>query len=670
MCVKREQIVTDHLVQAITEIEALRLEKQTLSEQVKRLFKAEGKLYSYQEQLDVQLREYKELYELNRKLNATLDLRTLFEYASEYIINNLGYERVLFLQQGENASHYAVCAMDGYYDPLETDTVSKLAISQQDPFLTAAFNEKGYLICTEGCSQPELTAYRTKLHLDEYLLYPLGSHAHPVAFLGVGNTCGNAEFHRRVVDSDDELLGIGNLVGVLSATVENQVLYMNTKQALEQKKQAEAKYRGIFENALEGIFQTTPAGRFISCNPATAGILGYDTPEEIIENVNTNQLHVDPQCRKQLLEMLRSGSDVKNYEAEIYRKDGSRQWVLLSTRPSFGEDGQLLHIEGIIQDVAERKKAEAAIRTLNEELEQRVIARTTELETANSGLRQVSSELESAYSDLKSTQSRMLHQEKMASIGQLAAGVAHEINNPMGFIISNLNSLKKYADKIATFVNLQSDAVEKLAAGARYDMIADELQEQRRTLKVSYILKDLDDLISESLEGAERVKKIVQEMKSFSHLDASDFKAADINEGIESTINIVWNELKFKAELKREFGNIPLTVCNLGQLNQVFMNLLVNAGQAMENQGVISVKTTSDEAHICVAISDSGMGIPAEKLDRIFEPFYTTKEVGKGTGLGLSIAYDIVKKHKGEIRVTSEVRKGTTFTVLIPIVAE
>ncbi|OGW22673.1 MAG: hypothetical protein A2077_07770 [Nitrospirae bacterium GWC2_46_6] len=166
----------------------------------------------------------------------------------------------------------------------------------------------------------------------------------------------------------------------------------------------------------------------------------------------------------------------------------------------------------------------------------------------------------------------------------------------------------------------------------------------------------------------ERIKKIVQDLKSFSRVDEAERKTANINEGIESTVNIVWNELKYKATVKKEYGDIPPIKCNAGQLNQVFMNILINAVHAIEEQGEIIIKTRHEDNNIFISISDTGSGIPADKINRIFEPFFTTKEVGKGTGLGLSIAYDIVKKHNGDIIVESEVGKGTTFTVRIPVV--
>ncbi|TAN42291.1 MAG: response regulator [Nitrospirae bacterium] len=269
--------------------------------------------------------------------------------------------------------------------------------------------------------------------------------------------------------------------------------------------------------------------------------------------------------------------------------------------------------------------------------------------------------LESAYTKLKEAHSQILQQEKMASIGQLAAGVAHEINNPTGFIMSNLGSLQKYVEKLTEFMMFQSEAVSPDKAEA--------VAKKRKEFKLDFISEDIHNLIKESIEGAERIKRIVQDLKSFSRVDEADEKQADINAGIESTVNIVWNELKYKAVVKKDYGDIPLTRCSPGQLNQVFMNLLVNAAHAIEKRGEISIKTWEDGGNIFATVSDTGSGIPADKLNRIFEPFYTTKEVGKGTGLGLSIAYDIVQKHNGEISVESEVGKGTTFTVKIPVVS-
>ncbi len=278
-------------------------------------------------------------------------------------------------------------------------------------------------------------------------------------------------------------------------------------------------------------------------------------------------------------------------------------------------------------------------------------------------LRATTAALEKAYSELKNAQMQIFQQEKLASIGQLAAGVAHEINNPMGFINSNLGSLDKYVERISAYLRLID---EECQAGA--STISPEIAAARKRLKIDRILDDAHQLIVESQDGAARVRRIVQDLKSFSRVDQAERALVNLNEALETTINIAWNEIKYLATLNKEFGDVPDVLCYPQQLNQVFLNLLVNAAHALgETQGIITVRTWSDPEHAYVSISDTGCGIAEENIQRIFEPFFTTKEVGKGTGLGLSISFDIIKKHGGEINVASEVGAGTTFTVRLPI---
>jgi signal transduction histidine kinase len=206
----------------------------------------------------------------------------------------------------------------------------------------------------------------------------------------------------------------------------------------------------------------------------------------------------------------------------------------------------------------------------------------------------------------------------------------------------------------------------------------EEMDELKKKLKIDFIMKDFQKVIADSLNGTQRIKKIVADLKNFSRVDQEEFKTANINEGIESTLNVVWNELKYKCTVEKEYGDLPQIYCNLGQLNQVFVNLLINAAQAIEEKGVITISTrylngqsadnNKEQDYIEIKISDTGRGIPDDKLNRIFDPFFTTKDVGKGTGLGLSIAYDIIQKHKGKIEVGSEVGKGTTFTIKLPLI--
>ena len=275
----------------------------------------------------------------------------------------------------------------------------------------------------------------------------------------------------------------------------------------------------------------------------------------------------------------------------------------------------------------------------------------------------VAAELEQAYGQLKATQSQMLQQEKMASVGQLAAGVAHEINNPMGFISSNLTSLDRYQKKLTNYLN----KLEKWLEQGQSSEIILQQQELKKKSKIAFVLDDINDLIEESSEGALRVKDIVQNLKSFSRVDQKEFTSADINDCLDSTIAIAMNEIKYKASIEKDYGEIPLLACYPQQLNQVFLNILVNGAQAIESNGKIKIKTWEEDGYITVTISDNGSGIPADIQEKIFEPFFTTKPVGDGTGLGMSISYEIINRHEGQIAVESKVGHGTTFMIKLPL---
>ncbi|MBV5341714.1 MAG: HAMP domain-containing protein [Deltaproteobacteria bacterium] len=257
----------------------------------------------------------------------------------------------------------------------------------------------------------------------------------------------------------------------------------------------------------------------------------------------------------------------------------------------------------------------------------------------------------------------LLHQDKLASIGQLAAGVAHEINNPMGFIMSNLRTLKNYADVEQQYLSALEETIKECCPDAEHK----QLEELRQRLDLFFILEDIPPLIAESLEGAERVKRIVLDLKDFARTDEDSLKETDLNQCVQSTANIVRNEIRYVADLDLQLGDIPLIVCNPQQINQVIANLLVNAAHAIDGHGRITVTTSADAERVLLTVADTGCGIPLDIRTRIFDPFFTTKDVGKGTGLGLSISYDIIRKHGGEITLESESGSGTTFMISLPI---
>lgn len=265
---------------------------------------------------------------------------------------------------------------------------------------------------------------------------------------------------------------------------------------------------------------------------------------------------------------------------------------------------------------------------------------------------------------LEEAQNQLLQSEKMASIGQLAAGVAHEINNPIGFVNSNFNSLSGYVDDLVRLLSAYGEAEAALPAAP-----FKEVHAVKREINFEYLCTDLADLIRESKDGLDRVKRIVQDLKDFSRVDsAQEWQFIDIHQCLESTLNVVWNEIKFKAEVVKQYdGRLPEIECLPSQLNQVFMNLLVNAAQAIDGRGVITLSTGHRGNMAWVAVSDTGCGIAPEHMHRLFEPFFTTKPVGKGTGLGLSVSYNIIAKHGGRIDVESRVEQGTTFTVRLPV---
>jgi signal transduction histidine kinase len=268
---------------------------------------------------------------------------------------------------------------------------------------------------------------------------------------------------------------------------------------------------------------------------------------------------------------------------------------------------------------------------------------------------------------LKTTHRQLLQSEKLASIGQLAAGVAHEINNPIGYINSNLNTLHQYIQDLLRLVA----AYRAAEPGIEDQECLEHLAAIRKQIDLDFMGDDIMALLNESQEGIECVMKIVQAMKDFSRTDDSEWARADLHEGLDSTLSIVYNELKYKADIIKEYDELPLVECVLSQLNQVFMNLLVNAAQAIEEHGTVTIRTgKGEEGWVWVEIADTGSGIPEENLQRLFEPFFTTKPVGKGTGIGLSLSYGIVQAHGGKIGVASKPGEGTVFRVELPVERE
>ncbi len=265
-----------------------------------------------------------------------------------------------------------------------------------------------------------------------------------------------------------------------------------------------------------------------------------------------------------------------------------------------------------------------------------------------------------ANDELKQSESQLVQSEKMASIGVLASGVAHEINNPIGFVKSNLTVLKDYLSDMEKYYQ------ESLIL---FSNKTQKTMQQRLAKKydVEYLFSDIPPLLKSSIGGVERVTEIVQSLKTFARADLPEKSLVDINEGLNATLNMAWNELKFSCKVHVDLKTLPHVLAYPGKLNQVFMNLLINAGQAIEDKGDIYVRTFISNNEIVIEVEDTGCGIKAEDLSQIFTPFYTTKSVGEGTGLGLSISHQIIKQHGGRIEITSTVGEGSCFSVYLPI---
>jgi len=388
----------------------------------------------------------------------------------------------------------------------------------------------------------------------------------------------------------------------------------------------------------------------------TANNSFYDTfkvtPEDTIGNfiydVGNRQWDI-PALRMLFEEILPLQTVINGYEVEHVFPGIGHKIILLNARQIFREKIGSHIILLAMDDITARKQIEAVLHENQEQLQ----AFNDHLEN-----RIAEEVVKNREKDIL-----LLHQDKMSSIGQLAAGVAHEINNPMAFIASNLVTLKGYVESLGRYQGLIHDLLKKS------DSIEEHLvlEDAQRELDIAFILEDISPLIAQSSEGVDRVKQIVHDLKGFARTDDSSFELADLNDCVRSTVNIVRNEIKYVAELDLQLGDIPHISCSRNQLSQVIINLLVNAAHSIDSHGSITVTTRQVDDTVVLSVRDTGKGMTEEVRKRIFEPFFTTKGVGKGTGLGLSISYSIIKKHGGNILVESEPGRGTIFSVTLPI---
>jgi PAS domain S-box-containing protein len=415
--------------------------------------------------------------------------------------------------------------------------------------------------------------------------------------------------------------------------------------------------RTLVDNIPFRIYAKDRESRFLFGNNQMARLAGLAAPAELFGKTDFEFFPANLAAKYFADEqnVLQSGEALLDYEELVEDQDtGELGWTMTTKVLLRNDDGEVIGIVGIGYDVTPRKRMEA-----------RLLERSQALEIANATLQAEKEHQQVLIRKLGDMQGQLLQSEKMASIGLLAAGVAHEINNPLAFISSNFRSLQRNAQRILELVGFYERIESQLPAGALVP-----IARLKQEIGLDNIRLDMDDLLSESTEGLKRVKDIVQNLKDFSRASGTTNEMANLEEGLDSTLNVAWNEIKYKAEVTKEYGAIPEVSCLSSQINQVFLNLLVNAAHAIEEKGRIIVRTGYDTENVWVEIEDNGSGIAPEHLEHIFEPFFTTKPIGKGTGLGLSIVYGIIQGHNGKIQVESIRGRGTTFKVMLPRTVE
>lgn len=361
---------------------------------------------------------------------------------------------------------------------------------------------------------------------------------------------------------------------------------------------------------------------------------------------------------------------------ELWKVDPGLQVVVCTAYTDYSWDDLLYRLKGhdrllILKKPFDNIEVQQMANTLSNkwDMARRASLQTSHLEQLVAqrtlALTQTSEALQLEIDERKQLESQLVQSEKLASLGQLAAGVAHEINNPVGFISSNLSTLDSYFNQLQQMLDAYRQVEDSLASAEQRDA----LKILRNELELDFLKEDIPILIKESKEGIGRVVQIVKDLKNFSRVDNDQtWQWANLQQGIDSTLNIVASELKYKADVIKHYSALPEIECLASQLNQVVMNLVINAAQAMgPERGTITISNGVEGDNVWLEVADNGCGIAPETVQKIFDPFFTTKPVGEGTGLGLSLSYGIIKKHHGDISVRSEPGKGTTFRVVLPI---
>ena len=419
-------------------------------------------------------------------------------------------------------------------------------------------------------------------------------------------------------------------------------------------RELELSFKALTNSANYGIISVNENKVIEYSNPAASIITGY-SEEELQGNI-IDELFYTPANFFNYIERYikneffkKSKSEFSNHPFEILVKTKDDKKVFTEITISSYEIFNVVHFVILIQDITLRKNAEVELINSREQLK---IQNKT---------------LEEALTSLQRVQDQLIHSEKMASLGQLTAGIAHEINNPLAYVSSNINRFNEYFNEINSALDKWRVLGKSFLNNKVDENKIQEFAEMENQMDLDFIRKDFNDLMKYNMDGIERIKNIVQQLRSFSYSMVNDLSEEDVNNIIEETLTLVYSEVKYKADIIKNYGKLPLVECNFGELKQVFVNIFLNAVQAITENGQIIIDTFSLKDYIFIRIADNGCGISNENIKKIFDPFYTTKSIGNGTGLGLWICMSIIKKHEGLLNVTSEIGKGTMFEIKIPI---
>jgi len=626
--------------------------------------------------------EIKRFYDIGKKLSSEKDLMTLLE---------LIIETCMDMTSSDAVTIYAIIDSDSgewsYYDKNAKNKMLKFIIAKNNSIklnlesMTFPISKNsivGYAVISgeplridnaycipEGADYQfdrkfdNLTGYTTK----SILTIPMKDHQDRV--LGVIQLINKKQGDIIIPFSLNDEMIIHSLAGQAAVAIENSILYKNMETLLEQYRQTiyeEITKRRLADEEIHKLLSavehspvsvviTDINGTIQYVNPKFTEVTGYTYKEVIGKNLNI--LKSGKHTKEFYYNFWNTILSGKEWSGEFYnkKKNGEFYWDSTLVSPLKDENGSIKYFIAVKEDVTEKKLLAQKLEEKNRKLQETI-------------------------KKLNETQTQLIQQEKMAGIGQLAAGVAHEINNPLGFIMSNFEVLQKYANVLKETLLYYKDFISAYQSlnFEEAKLKIEHIKNFEKKNKMDFILEDLSELFHDTNIGLERVKNIVNALRSFSHIDQlNNFEEYDLNEGIRTTLLIAKSNLKHDINIREDLGNIPLIPAIGGEINQAILNIIMNAAQAIrmkgiDSGGIIEIRTYNDENYVYLEVKDNGIGIEEKNLNRIFEPFYTTKPIGEGTGLGLSITYDIiVKKHNGEILVESKYGEGAKFIIKLPI---